>query len=98
MEFNEDEAIKYIINALGDDYAHTDEDEILNIIDIIWDYYDENGLLNIDAEGDEDAESEDIIAYAKRVLAKDRNCPFNPDEIEKIVRAELEYESKAFDI
>lgn len=94
MEFNEEEAIKYIIDALGADAGKIDEDEILNVIDIIWDYYDDNGLLDIDCGDDDEVNVDDLITYVKKVTAKDKHCPFSPEETERIVRAELEYESK----
>jgi len=94
MEFNEDDAINYILSQLGPDYAGTDEDEILNIIDIIWDYYDENHLLDLD--NDDDLDADDLIAHVKKVTAKDRGCPFSADEVERIVRAELEFEDQMF--
>lgn len=96
MEFNEEEAIKYIISKLGEAYARTDEDEILNVIDIIWDYYDENGLLDLD--NDEDTDVDSLMAYCKKTLAKDPGCPFSTDEIERIVMAELEYEDKSLGV
>lgn len=96
MEFNEDEAIKYIISKLGEAYAGTDEDEILNVIDIIWDYYDENGLLDLD--NDQDTDVDELLAYCKKTLAKDPGCPFSTDEIERIVMAELEYEDKTLEL
>ncbi len=94
MEFNEDDTINYILSQLGPDYARTDRDEILNIIDIIWDYYDENHLLDFD--NDDELDVDDLMAYVKKVTAKDRGCPFSADEVERVVRAELEYEDQIF--
>lgn len=96
MEFNEEDAIKYIISRLGEGYTNVDEDEILNIIDIIWDYYDDKGLL--DLSNDEDTDVDDLIAHAKKVTAKDKECPFTPEEVENIVRYELEYEKNTLEI
>ncbi len=92
MEFNEDDAIKYIISSL--DLKEADEDEILNIIDIIYDYYDDNGLLDIDCMNDDEVDVDALIAYVKKITAKDKACPFTPEEVESIVRAELDYESQ----
>ena len=58
--FDENKAVEYINNALIESGKSAyPEDEILNVIDMIWDYYEENGLLEIDANFEAD-EDEDI--------------------------------------
>lgn len=92
IEFDEQKAIDFIAARLPQS-ASKDGDEILNIIDIIFDYYDENGLCDIDVD-DDDAELDidDLMAYVKKMAAKDRDCPFSVQEIEAIVNAELDFE------
>lgn len=71
-----------------------DDDELLNVIDMIWDYYEENGMLEIDLEDeveDEDLQS-DLVDYVKRMLRKDRHAKVLPDDVEALVAAELAYE------
>ena len=89
MEYNEQEAIKYIKNSLTQEVS---SDEILNIIDLIWDFYDKKGLLEITFEdyiADENYELE-LIEYVKNGI-KDSEIK-NP-VIEQIVLAELDYEN-----
>lgn len=89
MEYNEQEAIKYIKNSLTQEVS---SDEILNIIDLIWDFYDKKGLLEITFEDyieDENYELE-LIEYVKNRI-KDSEIK-NP-VIEQIVLAELDYEN-----
>lgn len=70
-----------------------DDDELLNIIDIIWDWYDDQGLLDIDAEADDDdVNVEALNSHVRKMLAKDRMSPIRPDEVEPLVAAELQYE------
>lgn len=72
-----------------------DSDEILNVIDMIWDYYEENGLLEIDDDFEAD-EDEDIAAeltdYIERMLRKDKGSKIESADIRLIVDAELKYE------
>lgn len=95
-EFDENQALKQIRDALPQPQAkeYTDDD-LLNIIDMVYDYYELNGLLDIDA-GPEEDEDLDIVSeltdYAKRMLKKDKACKIAPEHIEAIVRAELDYE------
>lgn len=70
-----------------------DDDELLNIIDIIWDWYDDQGLLDIDTEADDDdVNVEALNSHVRKMLAKDRMSPIRPDEVEPLVAAELQYE------
>ena len=99
QEFDENAAARFINAALTEKYDITyPDDEIINIIDMIWDWYDENGFTDIDF--DEDAEDEDtdavigkIAGYVKKLLAKDSDSPIDPLHVECIVRAETDYEN-----
>lgn len=100
-EYDEDEAVKYMKDALSGDEANLyDDDEILNLIDIIWDFYNMNGLLDIDNEDDdEDDESliDEIVDYARRTLQKDKHSKLNPDHLSQLISAEIEYENSLID-
>lgn len=93
--FNEDAAVSFIRGAIpeGISRKYTDED-ILYIIDIIWDYYDSNGftsLNNIDA--DEDLlDFDDLMKYVKKTVVEDDEMEMNPRDLNFIVKAELDYE------
>ena len=70
-----------------------DDDELLNVIDIIWDWYDDQGLLDIDTETDDDnINSEALIKHVCKMIAKDSASPIKREDIESLVMAELRYE------
>lgn len=95
LDFNEDKAIEMMRAAVPADRAEIySDDELLNVIDMIWDYYEENGMLEIDLEDeveDEDLHS-DLVDYVKRMLRKDRQAKVLPEDVEALVAAELAYE------
>lgn len=93
-EFDEKEAVKAMREVLSPEASERcSDDELLNVIDIIWDWYDENGLLDIDTEADdEDVNVDALTTHVRRMLAKDKLSPIRPDEVEPIVAAELRYE------
>ncbi len=93
-EFDEKEAVKAMRAALSPEAsARCNDDELLNVIDIIWDWYDESGLLDIDSEADdEDVNVDALTAHVRKMLAKDKLSPIRPDEVEPLVAAELRYE------
>lgn len=93
-EFDEKEAVKAMREALSPEASQRcSDDELLNVIDIIWDWYDENGLLDVDTEADdEDVNVDALTAHVRKMLAKDKLSPIRPDEVEPLVAAELRYE------
>lgn len=94
MEYNEQEAVKYIKNSLTQEVS---SDEILNIIDLIWDFYDKKGLLEItfeDSFEDENYELE-LIEYVKDKI---NDTKIKQPIIEQIILAELDYENTLEDL
>lgn len=94
-EYQEKEAIKAMRATLTPETsARIDDDELLNIIDIIWDWYEDNGLLDIDADADteEDVNTQALVAHVRKMLAKDKLSPVLPAEVEPLVAAQLAYE------
>lgn len=94
MEFDELKAVTFINNRLRE--AGRDaypEDEVLNVIDMIWDFYEENGLLDVDADDDTDDDIEpDMIDYVNRMIRKDKGASVDPRDVPIMVRAEVDYE------
>lgn len=106
-EFDENQAVIAMREALAESGVaaeklnELDDDEILNIIDIIWDFYEQNGLLEIDANPDADADDpetliSDITDYALRMLKKDRAARIDPTMVPTLIRAEIRYEDSLF--
>ena len=69
-----------------------DDDQILNLIDIIFDYYDDNGGLDIDCDTDADDDIDAIAAHASALLTRDKGCIIRQEHIAPLVAAEIEYE------
>lgn len=95
MEFDEELAIKFIRNfAQENTLAEYDDDEILNVIDIIWDYYEDNGMLEISDDTDDDIiEIDELIGYVKSMLRKDKSAAIKDEHVADIVKGELAYEN-----
>lgn len=95
-EYEEKEVIDLIRKELPDSTrTEYSDDDLLNIVDMIWDYYEINGLLDVDAGIDEEEDIDivsELIDYAKRMLKKDKACQVRPEHLENIIRAELAYE------
>jgi len=98
MEFDENDAVKYIRTHIPAEVsAMYDDNELLNLIDIIFDYYEANGLLDIDLDDDDDDDDvvavDDVADYARRMLARDKGARLNPGHVVPMIEAYFEYES-----
>lgn len=94
-DYDEQAAIDFIRTKLpANSREEYDDDEILNVIDIIWDYYEENGFLDLDLDDDgpDELSEDDLLAYVKKLIAKDPESPLSVHDVEMIVKAELDYE------
>lgn len=96
MQYDENEAIKFIRNympaEIGERYT---DDEILNILDMIWDYYEDHGLLEINVEADTANASDELpqlMEYVKKTLMRDKLAVVDTDDVHYIVEGELAYE------
>lgn len=99
--FDEDKAIEFIRKYVGENVSSQySDDEILYIIDIIWDYYEKNGYLSLDSDvtDEELLDPDKLVAYVKKEIANDKEILMDPKDVEKIVKGELNYEESLEDI
>ncbi len=89
-EYDEDEAIAIMGKALGADAPS--EEDIYQVLDLIFDYYDENGELDIDADADEDTDIDEMVSYIARYLKGKSSTVLSPAQIKALVLAEIAYE------
>lgn len=104
-EYDEQKAIAAMRGCLPESESKKyDDDQLLNIVDMIWDFYEQNGLLDIDADDDDSDEDEsaiidDLVEYVTRMLKKDKNAIVSPEHVRDLVLAEIAYEdSLALDL
>ncbi len=89
-EYDEDEAIAVMKNALGP-AAPADED-IYQVLDLIFDYYDENGELDIDADADDETDIDDMTDFIAGYLKGKSKSSLTREQIKTLILAEIEYE------
>lgn len=101
MKYDEDDAIKFIRATLPKEVSDKyDDDDILYVIDIIWDWYERNGYLKIDAgvTEEEELDIEKLSAFVAKEIKKDGEIEMDPSDINLIVKGELQYEESIEDI
>ncbi len=99
--YDEDAAIQFIRNTLPENVnIRYSDDEILYVIDIIWEWYEKNGYLSLDSDVTEEEEHDlpRLTAYVKSQMQKDKEFVMDPQDLELIVRGEVQYEESIDDI
>ena len=95
LGYDEDKAVDFIRQFLPADIRdkYTD-DEILFVVDCIWDYYESKGLLELSSDLDEEEEIDvaDLTAYVKKALKKDGEIVMDDADLAYVVKGELAYE------
>lgn len=94
IQYDEDDAVKFIQNYLPQDLkGKYSNDEINYIIDIIYDFYEDKGFMNEDANENAvvDIDEDEMIAYVLKYTKKDKINNFEPDDISFIIQGEIAY-------
>ena len=94
FEYDEDEAVRFIQNYLPQELKdHFSDNDINYVIDVMYDFYDEKGLLDDETSGDEtiDLDEDELISYVLNSIKKDKLIKLSEEEITFIVQGELQY-------
>ncbi|MDE6409822.1 MAG: hypothetical protein K2K81_06215 [Muribaculaceae bacterium] len=100
LKYDENDAVKFIRKLLpADKEMQYTDDEILYVIDIMYDWYEKNGYLSLDMNvtDEEEADISKLTAHVKKEIAKDGEVEMDPSDIDLIVKGELEYEESLED-
>ena len=90
-EYDENEAIGLMAATLPAELR--DNDAVCEVLDLIYDYYDENGDLEIDFEDDSESDFEEIADYVEKYLKKNTvSVVFTREQLVAMITAEIEYE------
>ena len=95
FEYDEDKAIAHIRSYLPIDIKDKySDDDLLIVIDTMFDYYESKGYFDISADDndEEDIDISDLVKYVTSQLRKDKDCKVEPADVETIVLGELDYE------
>lgn len=100
-EFDETKAIDAMRRSLPAGAPDYDDDQLLNVLDMIWDFYEQNGMLDLDVDDsepeDEAAVVDELTDYVGRMLKKDKDARIAPEHIKSLILAEIAYEDSLLD-
>ena len=91
LVYDEDDAVKFILNSLPEDSKKLiDDTKIEYVLDVIYDYYDENGLIEEDSTEEASIDEELMFDFIKKCAKKDK-MGLSDDDIRLILDGEYEY-------
>lgn len=101
LRFDEDDAIKFIRKTLSPEMnSRISDDSILYVIDCIWDWYESNGYLEINADitDEEEINFDELVAYVTKQMRRAGELKIDPSDVPDIVKGELQYEESIEDV
>jgi hypothetical protein len=91
LVYDEDEAVKFILDSLpADAKERVDNDKIEYVLDVVYDYYDENGLIDEDSTEEASIDEEEMFKYILKNAKKDK-MGLSEEDIQLILDGEFEY-------
>ena len=91
LVYDEDEAVKFISNHLPSDAkVSIDDTKVEYVLDVIYEYYDENGLIQEDTTEEASIDEEAMFLYIRKCIKKDK-INITDEEIQLMLEAEYEY-------
>lgn len=91
IEFNEDDAVEYIWNFIPEvDRKNLTKDDIQIVLDLIYDYYDNEGLISEDTAEAASIDEDKMYNYIKENADKEE-LTLSDEQIQLILDGEFEY-------
>lgn len=91
LVYDEDDAVKFIINSLPADAKERINDEKIEyVLDVVYEYYDENGLIDEDSTEEASIDEEEMFKFILKCSKKDKMA-LSEDDIQLILDGEYEY-------
>ena len=94
--YDDNESVKFIKNALPESVRNKyNDDDIIYIVDLIYDFYDSKGFMDEELDDDEDDEidfdEDELIDFVVKNASADGLGEYNSEDVALIVQAELAY-------
>lgn len=91
LVYDEDDAVKYIIANLPAEMKESIDDMMVEyVLDVIYDYYDSNGLISEDTTEEASIDEEDMLKFIVKSARKD-TMNLTEEQILAILDGEFKY-------
>lgn len=90
-EFNDDKCIDFILELIPEeDRKSLTRDDVQFVLDSIYDYYEENGLIDEETVGDGYVDEAEELDFVRRAC-KEEGVALTDEQIQLILDGELQY-------
>jgi hypothetical protein len=91
LVYDEVDAVKFILNSIpADAKLRINDEKIEYVLDVVYEYYEENGLIDEDSTEEASIDEEDMFKYILKCAKKDK-MGISEDDIQLILDGEYEY-------
>jgi len=91
LVYDEDDAVKFILNFIPSAAKESiDDEKIEYVLDVVYEYYDENGLIDEDSTEEASIDEEEMFKFILKCAKKDK-MKISEDDIQLILDGEYEY-------
>mgnify|MGYP003590625788 CR=1 FL=1 len=91
LVYDEDDAVKFILNFLPAEAKTKIDDTVIEyVLDVVYDFYDENGLINEDSTEEASIDEEEMFKFIKKCAKKDK-MNLTDEDIQLILEGDFEY-------
>lgn len=91
LVFDESDAIRFILDFMPDeDKQNLTEDDIQYVLDVIYDYYENEGLIDEDIAEEASIDEEKMFDFVRKAVKKDK-MQISDEQIQLILEGEFEY-------
>lgn len=91
LVYDEDDAVKFILAFLPEEFkGKIDDTKIEYVLDVVYEFYDENGLIDEDSTEEASIDEEEMFNFIQKCAKKDK-MNLSEEEIELILEGEYQY-------
>jgi hypothetical protein len=91
LVYDEDDAVKFILNFIpAEAKAQINDEKIEYVLDVVYEFYDENGLIDEDSTEEASIDEEEMFKFILKCSKKDK-MKLSEDEVRLILDGEYEY-------
>ncbi|HTN69123.1 MAG TPA: hypothetical protein VLZ33_06645 [Dysgonamonadaceae bacterium] len=92
LEYDEDDSVKFIQSNMPNELkGQLTDDDINYLVDLIYEYYEEKGYLEDDADDNVEIDEEELINYVLKNSKEDNIKAFTYEQVEAVIDGELSY-------
>ncbi|MGV8962643.1 MAG: hypothetical protein ACOH2V_04595 [Candidatus Saccharimonadaceae bacterium] len=92
LEYDEEDSVTYIQESMPDELkGQLNSDDINYLVDLIYEYYEDKGFLNEDADDEVEIDEDDLVNYVIKNAKADNIKAYTQEQVQAVIEGELSY-------